>query len=579
MVKLTDISPLVRQILDKRGLTDDTSKLAFLNPSYDDTNYNPMLLPGMAQAVERLLQARDQREQVAVYCDYDVDGTTSAAVLLDALPRFGLAVSYYVPDRFAEGYGLNKEAIKKLHQAGTQLILTVDNGIVSFDEVNYAAELGMDVIVTDHHTPRDTVPAAAAVVDPKLLVRDYPDWYDDHFVIMSTAAGNGYDKQPYPFLDLCGCGVAFKLVQALQQACPECLPAGQEKWLLDLVALATVSDVVGLVDENRAIVYWGLKVIQRTRRPGIKALAAVAGVELADIDSQTIGFVLGPRLNAAGRLAHASLAIELLSTSDNSRALELATKLNELNNQRKKLQNDIYQQAVRQVRANDPVAIAVGDDWHEGVIGIAASKVEEKMERPTFVCSRHGDMVKGSGRSFGDFSIAAVVNATSGLLERGGGHAAAGGITVARDKFAAWCRAVQNYYMSLKLRPSEQLQYLYPPADLTLGRLDVVTPELVQSLAYLEPFGAANPVPVFLLSDMVVAERRLMGAELQHVRYTLMDEAGNKLQLVAFNAADRFTIEPGEFGEVVRVSALVELSLNEWNGLVTVQGKLLKLDN
>ena len=284
-------------------------------------------------------------------------------------------------------------------------------------------------------------------------------------------------------------------------------------------------------------------------------------------------------MNAAGRLANARLAVELLSTTDNARALELATELDQLNSQRKKLQAEIYEQAVRQVKSTDPVAIAVGDDWHEGVIGIAASKVEEKMERPTFVCSCHDDVIKGSGRSFGDFSIAAVINATSSLLERGGGHAAAGGITVARDKFAAWCQAVQDYYASLKLRPTEQLKYLYPPADVTLSQLDGLTPELVRSLGLLEPFGAANSVPVFLLADIVVAERRLMGADLQHVRYTFMDNNGNKLQAVAFNAADRFTIEPGEFGELVRANALVELTLNEWNGNVTVQGKLLKLDN
>lgn len=578
MVRLADVAPLVRQILDKRGIVGDEAQLAFLNPSYDDTNYDPLLLPGMQLAVERLLEARQRGEQVTVYCDYDVDGTTSAALLLDALSHFGITANYYVPDRFAEGYGLNKAAIKQLKEAGTDLILTADNGIVSFDEVAYAAELGVDVIVTDHHTPRDTVPAAVAVVDPKILLRDYPDSYDEHLMLMPDSTGDR-GNELYPFVDLCGCGVAFKLVQALQQALPDDLPLGQEKWLLDLVALATVSDIVGLVDENRAIVRWGLEVIKKTRRPGVKALAAVAGIELKDIDSRAIGFVLGPRLNAAGRLANARLAVELLSTTDNARALELATELDQLNSQRKKLQAEIYEQAVRQVKSTDPVAIAVGDDWHEGVIGIAASKVEEKMERPTFVCSCHDDVIKGSGRSFGDFSIAAVINATSSLLERGGGHAAAGGITVVRDKFAAWCQAVQDYYASLKLRPTEQLKYLYPPADVTLSQLDGLTPELVRSLGLLEPFGAANSVPVFLLADIVVAERRLMGADLQHVRYTFMDNNGNKLQAVAFNAADRFTIEPGEFGELVRANALVELTLNEWNGNVTVQGKLLKLDN
>lgn len=573
-IQPTAVSPLVTTILERRGYRTEQAQLAFLNPDYDATDYDPYLLPGMRSAVERLLLARDQGQLVTIYCDYDVDGTTAAAVLLDALPRFGLKVNYYVPDRFDEGYGLNKAAIKQLADNGTGLILTVDNGIVSFDEVAYASQLGIDVIVTDHHTPRQDSPAAVAVIDPKLLARDYPDDYDEYFRQRDQVAVTQFDR--YPFLDLCGCAVAFKLVQALQRAEPAALPVGQEKWLLDLVALATVSDVVSLVDENRAIVYWGLQVIHRTRRPGIRALAAVAGVELVEVDASAIGFVLGPRINAAGRLANAHLAVELLSTKDNERALELATELNELNTRRKQLQNDIYNQAILQTSSANPVAVAVGDDWHEGVIGIVASKIEEKLERPTFVFSRHGDEAKASGRSFGDFSIAAAINATSTLLLRGGGHAAAGGITVATDKLDDWFRAVNDYYRSLHL--TNQRRFLYPEPDLAVDKLAELTPQLVHDIALLEPFGAANPTPTFLLSKVVVHGRRLMGSDLQHVRYTFMDSDGDKFQAVAFNAADRFTLEPGEFGEIVRANVLVELALNEWNGTVSVQGRLIKLD-
>ena len=572
MVGLGDLCPLTRQILNKRGYRSNKSKLDFLNPDYDATNYDPMLLPDMNRAVERLLLAAEKGERVAIYCDYDVDGTTAAALLLDALPRFGLLVDYYVPDRFAEGYGLNRMAIDKLSQSGTQLILTVDNGIVSFDEVEYAKQLGIDVIITDHHTPRDDLPAAVAVVDPKILVRDNSELYDDRLVLKNRKQS----ATLYPFADLCGCGVAFKLVQALQLAKPEALPAGQEKWLLDLVALATVSDIVGLTDENRAIVYWGLRVIAKTRRPGVKALAAVAGIELSQIDSRAIGFMLGPRINAAGRLAHASLAIELLSTQDNERALELAGQLNQLNSQRKSWQGEIYDQAIQQIDTTNPVAIAVGDDWHEGVVGIVASKIEEAVERPAFVCSRHDGVIKGSGRSFGDFSIAAAINATSTLLEKGGGHAAAGGITVAADNFVRWCQAINDYYASLKL--TNQTKYLYPTPDIETTDLAVLTVQAVQNLDLLEPFGEANPAPVIQLTNVIVVERRLMGASLQHVRYTLVDDNDSRLQVVAFNSADRFLIEPGEFGEAVRVNVLIEPSLNEWNGDVSVQGKLLRME-
>lgn len=572
-VRPEDLPEIVRQLLERRGIIDDVEQLEFLNPSYEPKPYDPYLLPGMTAAVERLRIARDCQEKVTIYCDYDVDGTTSAAVLLDALPRFNLIVDYYVPDRFKEGYGLNKAAIKLLKENGTNLILTVDNGIVSYDEVAYASEIGLDVIITDHHSPRNELPAAVAVVDPKILARDHPQAYDNTFRLIADNKSQGL----YPFLDLCGCGVAFKLVQALQQQYPADLPSGQEKWLLDLVALATVSDVVSLVDENRSLVYWGLKVISQTKRPGLKALAAVAGLELTEIDSQVIGFVLGPRINAAGRLTNAKLAVELLSTTDPAKALDLANTLNDLNNQRKSLQLSIYNQAIKQIKPNLPVAVATGKGWHEGVIGIVASKVEEAVQKPTFIFSLDDNgIAHGSGRSFGDFSIASVINVTSTMLIKGGGHAAAGGVTIDQANLSTWCKSVNDYYKSLEL--VDQAKYLYPEPDLDISNFADITVQLVQSLTLLEPFGAANHMPTFLLKNVILTSRRLMGSELQHVRYTFSDDNGHQLQAVAFNAAEVFTIEPGEFGEIVRVDALVELTINEWNGELSVQGKLIKLD-
>lgn len=564
--------PLLRQILTNRGVVDDDEVLAFINPSYENTDYDPLQLPDMDKAVDRLLLAAKNSEQVTIYCDYDVDGTAGATVLLDALPKFNIKVNYYVPDRFKEGYGLNVTAIDYLKQNGTDVILTVDNGIVSFDEVDYANKYGIDVIVTDHHTPREKLPNAIAVVNPKILARDHPGEYDSVFKIKNKDKAD----QLYPFLDICGCGVAFKLVRALQSRRPDALPAGQEKWLLDLVALATVSDIVSLVDENRALVYWGLEVIKKTRRLGLKALMAVAGIEQSAVDSRAIGFVLGPRINAAGRLAHASLAIELLSATNSDRALELATQLNDLNNQRKQLQVDIYDQAIKQIDYKEPVAVVAGENWHEGVIGIVASKIQETIEKPTFVFSLTSDEAKASGRSFGDFSVAAAINATSTLLIRGGGHAAAGGVTVARAELSNWTKAVNDYYRSLKL--TDQVEYLYPRPELEVSDLDELTIDLVKSFELLEPFGAANPVPAIKLCDVIVFNRRLMGSELNHVRYTFVDDEDNRLQAVAFGAADRYTLAPGEFGEVVRANVLVELSLNDWNGEVSVQGKLLRMD-
>lgn len=566
-------SNLIDQILISRGYKTALARQAFLSPDYEAAKHDPMLLPDMGKAIARLKQALENDDQITIYGDYDVDGMTATALLLDALPRFGFRVDNYTPDRFREGYGLNKKAVETLAARGTKLILTVDNGIVSLPEVARANELGIDVIVTDHHSPRKDLPDAAAVVDPKIIQFNNPEKYDDNYVLKPEYADSGL----YPFLDMCGCGVAFKLVQQLQKEFPDKLPMGQEKWLLDLVALGTVSDVVALKDENRAYVKWGLEVIKKTRRPGIRALAAVAGVPLDAIDSRAIGFMLGPRLNASGRLKHARIAIELLTTHDNERALALAEQLNELNNQRKKLQNEIYEQAAKQVDVTQPIAIAVGDGWHEGVVGIVASKIEEKFERPAFVFSRTPTGVKASGRSFGDFSIAAAITATRDLLIKGGGHVAAGGLTVSSNNFDKWCVAVQDYYRSLHL--PDQRHLLYPAPDLTVTDFSGLTVQMVQELNLLEPFGAANEVPVFKLQNVMVTNRRTMGSDNQHVRYTFMDANNVSLNAIAFNAADRFAIMPfDDSGAPQYVDALVELELNEWHGVQSVEGKLIKLD-
>ena len=563
---------LIDKILLGRGYKTKAQKQAFLHPDYDKTDYDPMLLPSMKQAVDRLIQAIEQGQKITIYNDYDVDGTTAAAVLLDALPKFGAKFDYYVPDRFSEGYVLNKSVISKIKKAGTDLLLTVDNGIVSFDEVDYANSIGLDIIITDHHTPRSTEPSAIGVVNPKLLIRDHAESYDHLFCLKKK------NQTLYPFGDLCGCGVAFKLVQALMQRLPDCIPKGQEKWLLDLVALATVSDMVGLVDENRAKVYWGLKVLAKTRRPGMKALAAVADIDLNNIDTRKIGFVLGPRINAAGRLANARLAVDLLSTDDNQKALKLATELNELNSKRKKLQNDIYESAITQVANDNPVAIVAGENWHEGVVGIVASRIVERVQRPAFVfsISPDGKTLKASGRSFGDFSIVKAIQATNDLLIKGGGHAGAGGVTIANDNFPKWQKAINEYYLSLNLQ--NQLDYLLPNPDVTVNQLNQLTVKMVQKLAELEPYGVANPEPTFLLKNVGIASRQTMGDKGQHVRYSFVDSEGDKLTAVAFGGADRFSVMPSMTSpSMVKVDALVHLYIDNWNGTRGVQGKLLAL--
>ena len=545
------IPKIIADILSSRGIETESEQIDFLNPDYKALKHDPFLLPDMRAAVLRIQQAKSNNEKVTIYGDYDIDGMTATVILWQSLGEFGLDVETYTPDRFSEGYGLNIDAIEKIASNGTKLIITVDNGTLSFAEIARAKELGVDVIVTDHHQPHETLPDAVAVLNPKRT------------------------DSEYPFNDLAGCGVAFKLVQACQTEM-DGLPDGQEKWLLDLVALGTVCDIVGLIDENRANVRWGIEVMRKTRRPGLKALLSLAGVDMTKIDSRTLGFVLGPRLNAAGRLETAEMALELLKTDDNFRALELAEKLDALNKERRKIQDETFLQAVEQIGADDYVAIAVGDDWHEGVIGIVASKVVERFERPAFVMSRGAEFTKASGRSFGEFSMAAVIHATDSLLMKGGGHAAAGGLTVKNELLDEWKAAVQKFYKSLEL--ADQKHFLVPNPDVKVNDFRDFTPELLDELSSLEPFGNSNESPVFEISPVLIMDRRTMGADNQHVKYTFADQDGRKFSAVAFGAADKFVIGPNnEEGEPNRATILVELMKNEWNGVTKVEGRLLNV--
>ena len=545
------IPKIIADILSSRGIETESEQIDFLNPDYKALKHDPFLLQDMRAAVLRIQQAKSNNEKVTIYGDYDIDGMTATVILWQSLGEFGLDVETYTPDRFSEGYGLNIDAIEKIASNGTKLIITVDNGTLSFAEIARAKELGVDVIVTDHHQPHETLPDAVAVLNPKRT------------------------DSEYPFNDLAGCGVAFKLVQACQTEM-DGLPDGQEKWLLDLVALGTVCDIVGLIDENRANVRWGIEVMRKTRRPGLKALLSLAGVDMTKIDSRTLGFVLGPRLNAAGRLETAEMALELLKTDDNFRALELAEKLDALNKERRKIQDETFLQAVEQIGADDYVAIAVGDDWHEGVIGIVASKVVERFERPAFVMSRGAEFTKASGRSFGEFSMAAVIHATDSLLVKGGGHAAAGGLTVKNELLDEWKAAVQKFYKSLEL--ADQKHFLVPNPDVKVNDFRDFTPELLDELSSLEPFGNSNESPVFEISPVLIMDRRTMGADNQHVKYIFADQDGRKFSAVAFGAADKFVIEPNnEEGEPNRATILVELMKNEWNGVTKVEGRLLNV--
>jgi single-stranded-DNA-specific exonuclease len=538
---------LFDQILKARGLEGEARDL-FLSPSYD-ARHDPFLLPDMLPAVNRLAVAREHQEKITIYGDYDIDGLTATTVLLDAFESFGYEkVDAFIPNRFVEGYGLTVDAVERIAEAGAQLIVTVDCGSLSEKEIIRANELGVDIIVTDHHNVAPVQPPAVAVINPKRPDHDYP------------------------FIDLAGVGVAFKLVQALQTRL-DGLPTGQEKWLLDLVALGTVCDVVTLVDENRANVYWGLKVLAQTRRPGLKALMAVAAVEPEKVNARSLGFGLGPRMNAAGRLETAQYALDMLRAKDPMEALEKAQQLDTLNQSRRADQEKIFKAAVTQAEQflQDPVLVVSHPDWNHGIIGIVAAKLLEKYKKPTYVLQEMGEESKGSARSYGDFSAADAIRASDDIITKGGGHKLAAGVTLPTKNIDAFRHRVNEFYRSKDL--FNQAALLLPKEDIIVTDFSEVNEVLLKELEKLEPCGNGNPEPVFKSENMLVMNVRRMGADAQHLKLMLQDGNKKSMEFLAFNAPESFFAEPGEY-----VTIWFQPSVNEWQGRRTVEGRLLHLE-
>ena len=540
---------LFERILAARGLNDVSARQAFLSPDYAATKYDPFLLSEMDKAVARLVLARQHQEKVVIYGDYDIDGLSATALLLDAFHSFGFQhLDAFIPNRFVEGYGMTIGAVDKVRDMGAQLIVTVDCGSLCHTEIAYAAELGIDTVVTDHHNIAPTRPPAVATVNPK---------YADH---------------EYPFRDLCGAGVAFKLVQALQTRL-DGLPDGYEKWLLDLVALGTVCDIVTLADENRANVYWGLEVLKKQRRTGLKALMAVSGIEPEIVNARHLGFGLGPRMNAAGRLDTAQHSLDMLTATDGIEALAASEKLEAFNVERRSIQDEIFKQACEQAdgMADDRVLVVASEGWNHGVIGIVASKLVETYKKPVFIIGIRGDTATGSARSFGNFSAADAVRAADDIILRGGGHGAAAGVTLETAQIPAFRRRVNEFYDSLNL--INQTSFLQPHADVEIKDFAEITEELVEQISRMEPFGNGNPEPILKITHVVVAGVRRMGANGQHVKIALRDASEKTLQVLAFNAPEMFFREPGD-----EIAAWFQPNINEWNGVRTVEGRLLHVE-
>ncbi len=488
------ISPVTALILGNRGIKTVEEAKKFLHPSLKNLT-DPFLLKGMKTAVDRLLRALREKEKILIYGDYDVDGITSTALLYSLLKDLGGKVSFYIPSRFEEGYGLSRESLEKAVAQGIQLLVTVDCGEKATAEVVYAQEKGIDIIITDHHQPQGEV-VALAHINPH---REGPE---------------------YPFKDLAGVGVAFKLAQALlasQGRQEECLK------FLDLVALGTVADIVPLLGENRILVKYGIEALNKENRPGVIALARVAGIEGREINAGHIGFVLAPRLNAAGRMGEATPGVELLLTSDGDRAANLAENLNEENKNRQKVEQDILEEA-RQViekeeMGEDAVLVVASEGWHEGVLGIVASRLVESFCRPVIALSIAEDgRAKGSGRSIPGFNLVKSLQEASPLLERFGGHELAAGLSFKKENIIS-LREKLKVIAAEDLKDVESIPSLYLDTRLT-GK--DITFLLAEELSMLAPFGVANPQPL-LGGTFQVTGKRKVGKKENHLKLVVTE--------------------------------------------------------
>ena len=539
---------LFEKILASRNIDKDKLN-SFLSPDYDLEEGDPYLLPDMQKAVDRIKTAYEKGEKIVIYGDYDVDGISATALLLDAFESFGFKdIQSFIPNRFVEGYGMTIGAVDKIKSMDANLIITVDCGSLCHNEINYANSLGIDTVVTDHHNVAETPPPAVAAVNPR---------FGGHL---------------YPFSDLAGVGVAFKLVQALQKEL-DGLPEGYEKWLLDLVALGTVCDIVKLTGENRANVYWGIEVMKKQRRTGLKALMAVANIDKADISAKTLGFVFGPRINAAGRMETASLALDMLISKNGDDALNKANYIDNLNSHRRQMQDDIFKEACKIALdyKDDDVLVINGKNWNHGIIGIVAAKILEKFKKPVYILAEDDNgETKGSARSFGDFSAADAVRAADDIIIKGGGHAAAAGVTLKNDKISDFRQRVNEFYNSLQLNNQER--YLLPKADVEINDFSEINEDLVGKIATMEPFGNGNPEPVIKITAADIVNVQHMGTDGQHIKLSARDSDGVVIRMLAFNALENFLCKPGD-----TASIWFRPVINEWQGIRSVEGELLHL--
>jgi len=550
---LSAFPPLLRQILFNRGYAADAEARAYLNAK-PDFNTDPYQMTGIKKAVDRIRSALQNHEAIAIYGDYDVDGVTATALLVQTLQYLNADIRGYIPNRFEEGYGLNNNALDELKAAGVKLVITVDCGIRSPGEALHAQTIGLDLIISDHHHPAEgDLPPAFAVINPKQHGDVYPD------------------------KDLAGVGIAYKIAEALLSDKKQA--TGNETQgnlfllnsLLDLVALGTVADLAPLVGENRILVRKGLRQMRQTTRQGLFSLAAVADIKLDKVNAGNIGFSLGPRLNAAGRLKEALAAYELLITKDASKAGQLAQELNIQNRERQNITRDMQARAEEIAMKDDPDAyllFAAQEDFNSGVVGLAASRLTETHYRPAIVAAKGADETRGSCRSIPEFHITEALDKCADLLVRHGGHAAAAGFTVRNENLS-------ELVTRLKAIAADQLSKvdLKPTvtADAEVSLVDI-RPELFERcLRYLEPTGYGNPYAAFVARNVKVKSARTVGADAKHLKLSLEDAEGYVHDAIGFRLGEWQKKMPP------RVDILFTYEVNEYNGRIGYQLNLKDL--
>lgn len=530
IAKSVGLSSEVACLLFQRGIKDESSLKKFLEPSLEDL-HDPYLLHDMDKAVDRIRQAIEQGELILVYGDYDADGMTSASIVKESLEQLGAECLVYLPNRFTDGYGPNASVYKYfIEQQGVSLIVTVDNGVAGHEAIDLAQSMGVDVIVTDHHSMPEVLPDAYAIVHPE------------------------HPEADYPFKQLAGCGVAFKLACALLEEV--------QVELLDLVAIGTIADMVSLTDENRIMVQYGLEVLRNTQRIGLQELFEIAGISSSDISEETIGFQLAPRLNALGRLDDPNPAIDLLTGFDDEEVHEIALMIQEKNEERKEIVQAIYEEAKSLVDPNKSVQVLAKEGWNPGVLGIVAGRLLEELGQTVIVLNIEDGRAKGSARSIEAVDIFEALDSHRELFIAFGGHAGAAGMTLEVEQLDALSEILETYVKDKGIDAKGKSK-LYLDEELDLENLSL---ETVKSFERLAPFGMDNQKPVFYIRDFQVENARSMGAGDSHLKLKISKGTAN-FEVVAFGHGAKAT----EFAQTKQLELAVTLSVNQWNGQTTLQ--------